>query len=549
MHVEICVDYDGPSLSDTASLASRDEDSPEGSQLSFSPGELSGSSQDDDAVTVSSKDTRAQQGSRRGRVDSSLIKKIWNNTARTGSSSITPNKPTLKHSRSGLFNFGSRASNAEEGTAASSSRNNRTNERSLSSLIDTEKPYPDDPSAVFERLKLEEERSPDSSHDRSLLQTDIGKAWLKNQSSFQMGGVLRGAPSMSDDQFSLNTDTPFSDGMDILLQKDERGKDYYIYTGSGSSESAGDIDYYEVVNGTQPGKLRPVLGAVLSHFRPYSRRCVHSSRAPSARRGHRMFRMWVYPRPHQVHMHDMRRKDLYDTRCARRSPRCEKGQDSCLRLPIPLRIRLARINLPTPPASKPRCLIYPPGLGPHVFLELQALTCVTFVFAHTNDIWQKPRLPIDVGCFKLVGFFVPNNARWIRTLFFVLRKSRPRARITWRYGQPILPNNATTNSPRNGNSTSKRAKTERRIASRVSLPGMGLQWLAGRWYVSRPLLIIIRRTDTQKREQSLRKNRTIALAVNRYCQEICMDVAFATTTRFAERVTSTHLQFFGRMAF
>ena len=266
MHVEICVDYDGPSLSDTASLASRDEDSPEGSLLSFSPGELSGSSQDDDAITVSSKDTRAQRVSRQGRADSSLIKKIWNNTARTGSSSTTPNKPTLKSSRSGLFNFGSRASNAEEETTASSSRDNRTDGRSLNSLIGTEKPYPGDPSAVFERLKLEEERSPDSSHDRSLMQTDMGKAWLKNQSSFQMGGVLRGPPSMSDDEFSLNTDSPFSDGnpdTDILLQKDERGKDYYIYTGSGSSESAGDLDY-EVVNGTQPGKPPHVLEAVPS---------------------------------------------------------------------------------------------------------------------------------------------------------------------------------------------------------------------------------------------------------------------------------------------
>ena len=259
MHVEICVDYDGPSLSDTASLASRDEDSPEGSQLSFSPGELSSSSLDDDAITVSSKDTRGQRPSRQGRADSSLIKKIWNNTARTGSSSTTPNKQTLKPSRSGLFNFGSRASNAEEGTATGSSRDIRENGRSSSSLIDS------DPSAVFERLKLEEERSPDSSHDRSLMQTDLGKAWLKNQSSFQMGGVLRGAPSMSDDQFSLNTETPFSDGnpdTDILLQKDERGKDYYIYTGSGSSESAGDLEY-EVVNGSQPGKLRHVLEAVL----------------------------------------------------------------------------------------------------------------------------------------------------------------------------------------------------------------------------------------------------------------------------------------------
>jgi len=45
------------------------------------------------------------------------------------------------------------------------------------------------------------------------------------------------------------------------------------------------------------------------------------------------------------------------------------------------------------------------------------------------------------------------------------------------------------------------------------------------------------------------KNRIIALVVNRYCQEIGMYVASATTTRFAERVTSTHLQFFGRLAF
>ena len=337
MHVEICVDYDGPSLSDTASLASRDEDSPEGSQLSFSPGELSGSSLDDDAITVSSKDTRGQRPSRQGRADSSLIKKIWNNTARTGSSSTTPNKQTLKPSRSGLFNFGSRASNAEEGTATGSSRDIRANGRSLSSLIDS------DPSAVFERLKLEEERSPDSSHDRSLMQTDLGKAWLKNQSSFQMGGVLRGAPSMSDDQFSLNTETPFSDGnpdTDILLQKDERGKDYYIYTGSGSSESAGDLEY-EVVNGSQPGKLRHVLVCSIAHFRVYSQRHDHSSRAPGARGGHRMFGMRVCPRPHQVHMYDMRREDTCVTRRARRSLSYEKGQDSCLRLPIPLRVRIA----------------------------------------------------------------------------------------------------------------------------------------------------------------------------------------------------------------
>jgi hypothetical protein len=66
---------------------------------------------------------------------------------------------------------------------------------------------------------------------------------------------------MTDDSFSLNTDSPFSDSasdMDILLEKDERGKYYYKYTGSGSSDSAGELEY-EFVNGTQPGNLPLVL--------------------------------------------------------------------------------------------------------------------------------------------------------------------------------------------------------------------------------------------------------------------------------------------------
>lgn len=271
MEVEICVGYDGPSLSDTASLASRDEDSLEGSQISFSPGELANSPQDDDAMTVSSKDTGSQQASRQSRADSSLIKKIWNGTSRSGSSS-TPNRPLLKPSRSRIFNLSSRASTTVEETAGSSTRGNMLNGRSSGSLMGTERPYPGDPSAVFERLKLEEERNPDYSHDRSPQkgQNEIG-TWLQGQTTLQtraMGVV----PSIStSDSFSLNTDTPFSDGdpgMDILLEKNERGRYYYTYTGSGSSDSAGELEY-EVVNGTQPGKLRCILGdCAVAQFPP-----------------------------------------------------------------------------------------------------------------------------------------------------------------------------------------------------------------------------------------------------------------------------------------
>jgi hypothetical protein len=261
MEVEICMGYDGPSLSDTASTASRDEDLLEGSQISFSPGELAGSPQDDDAATVSSKDTGSQQASRQSRADSSLIKKFWNGTSRSGSSS-TPNRPLLKPSRSRIFNLSSRASTTVEETAGSSTRGNMINGRSPGSLMETERPYPGDPSAVFERLKLEEQQDPDYSHDRPPQkgQNEIG-TWLQGQTTLLQTRAT--GPSISiGDSFSLNTDTPFSDGdpgEDILLEKNERGRYYYTYTGSRSSDSAGELEY-EVVNGTQPGELRCILG-------------------------------------------------------------------------------------------------------------------------------------------------------------------------------------------------------------------------------------------------------------------------------------------------
>ncbi|KAF8493233.1 hypothetical protein F5888DRAFT_1806331 [Russula emetica] len=240
--VEICVDLDVLSLSETSSV--REGDSPEGSQVSFLPGELSSSSQDDDAVTVSSKDTRAPRG--KAKADSSLFKKILNGASRSAGNSSSSKAP-LKPSRSRIFNIGSRASSVEE-------------EMTAGSLTDS---YPDDHLAVFERLKLEEQRSPPSVHDRTILETDRGKAWLQNQSTIQKA-ILGVVPSTSDDISSLN-DSPFSDvnsDMGISLQRDERGKLYYNLTSFGSSESAGDLEY-EVVNGTQPNNATNHLHELL----------------------------------------------------------------------------------------------------------------------------------------------------------------------------------------------------------------------------------------------------------------------------------------------
>ncbi|KAI0306089.1 hypothetical protein B0F90DRAFT_1695946 [Multifurca ochricompacta] len=252
MQVQIRVDYDGPSLSDTSSLASREEGSPERIQLHLASGELESFPQDDDAMTVSSKDTHGL--SRQGRTDSSLFKRLLNGGPRSGGSS-TQSRSSLKPSRSRIFNFGSRTQSAEEGATGRKTDERQLTGRGSDSPTDTERAYPDDPLAVFERLKLEEERGTFPSYERPMLQTDIGKAWLQDQRTLRVKATIAvPAPSISDDTFSLITDTPFSDAdpdMDISLQKDERGKYYYNYKGSSSSESAGGLEYEVVVNGSQ----------------------------------------------------------------------------------------------------------------------------------------------------------------------------------------------------------------------------------------------------------------------------------------------------------
>ena len=243
MFVQICVEYDGPSLSDTSSLASREEGSPEGSQISFSPGELSTPQLDDDAVTVSSKDTRHR--SRQGCRDPSLFKKLLTGGARSqAAGSSAQNSLPRKPSRSRIFNFGSRASYTDDDAAGGSIRDMRSRGRFSNNPEGTEGAYTNDPLAVFERLRLEEQLSGSLPHEHSSLQTDRGQAWLQDQSNQTKATFgVDPARSITDDTFSLNTSSPLSDGVpDILLQKDERGKYYYNYTGSGSSESE-DTEY------------------------------------------------------------------------------------------------------------------------------------------------------------------------------------------------------------------------------------------------------------------------------------------------------------------
>ena len=245
MLVEISADHDGLGLSKTL-VASKEDHSPDGSQLSLSslPGEPSSSPLDDDAVTVSSNGTRGPKG--KGRDDSSLL--IWNGASHSAGSSSS-NKPPLKLSRSRSFTPGSHVSSTEEETPWGSARV-RLNGRSSDSLVYTVKSYPDEPLTVLERLRL----------DQSILETERGKAWLQNQNTPQKA-MLGVVPSQSNDSFPLNTEPPFSEH-----QKDARGKSDHNFTSFGSSESTDDLED-EAVNEVQPSKLQiqeaaPFLGRI-----------------------------------------------------------------------------------------------------------------------------------------------------------------------------------------------------------------------------------------------------------------------------------------------
>lgn len=64
IYVDICVGYDGPSLSETSSIASREEFEVEDNQTDWDLSNISRSELEDDEVTVSSKDTGSAPGHR-----------------------------------------------------------------------------------------------------------------------------------------------------------------------------------------------------------------------------------------------------------------------------------------------------------------------------------------------------------------------------------------------------------------------------------------------------------------------------------------------------
>lgn len=229
------MEYEGPSLSDTSSLASFDDFRGRNtSQHSFSI-VTPQVEPEDDSVTVSSKDfgtnslhqAPASQGGNpfEGDNDSSSPESV--------TSIVPPSK--LVQSFENFQDLGDQLERASGSFTFS--------EGSLiSGAADR---YPEDPSAVFEQLRLQDALSDSSSVHRDIGGNSRGQAWLRDQEKrvhLSKFGTLP-QPSEADDasSFSLNNGL----GGDLALERNSRGSYYYTYTASSHDQDDGPQTVYD----------------------------------------------------------------------------------------------------------------------------------------------------------------------------------------------------------------------------------------------------------------------------------------------------------------
>ncbi|KAI0769252.1 hypothetical protein BC629DRAFT_1595952 [Irpex lacteus] len=206
LRVNITVDYDGPSLSDTSSLASREEfETRNGSEYSLSLSAPITEEIDDDSVTVSSKDMGSKYDVYR---------------ARGGPRTIVSGP-----SREPLVQKPSTAANDwDSETVSSAPQSLSLNGSRLPSIADRDESIPD---------SLEPEPGPALAP--SPLSTERGAQWLRDQNSRTLKSLIGSPRVPSDmDDFSLNDTESIMSG-ELALQKDPRGKFYYAYTSASSS--------------------------------------------------------------------------------------------------------------------------------------------------------------------------------------------------------------------------------------------------------------------------------------------------------------------------
>jgi hypothetical protein len=246
--VQIKVDYDGPSLSDTSSMASMEEyKGRNGSQLSFSVGASPALDLDDDSVTVSSRDAGGtylsdepptlnmldRSRKREGHSEPSQDQVANQTSSDTHlEARVSPSwvRPTV------LTDVGGTQPLSDDAIVLHKGDDPFSDEYRISA----NSRYPEDPSAVFERLKLEEdgisffEPSPLTGDDR-------GVAWLRDQNDRVIRSMLGALPEPSESGASValeNGGRSDRMGGDLSLRRDPRGKYYYSYTSAGSSSAS-----------------------------------------------------------------------------------------------------------------------------------------------------------------------------------------------------------------------------------------------------------------------------------------------------------------------
>ncbi|RPD59088.1 hypothetical protein L226DRAFT_465506 [Lentinus tigrinus ALCF2SS1-7] len=222
LRVHVVVDYDGISLSDTGSLVSLEEyrnRNGSGQSLSYSsepPREL-----EDDAITVSSKDIGSKYDAYRGGKGTKTIV-------------AGPSREPLIDPH-------------DQWETRTLSSAPRTRQSGPLSSDDTLARYPEDPSSVFARLKLEEERlglSPGNLNGASTFQTERGVHWLREQNSHL--SILDG------DGVSIS-DVSLEDSMSLELERNQHGNYRYTLTGSSGSAASQSVRDFGYDDGASVG--------------------------------------------------------------------------------------------------------------------------------------------------------------------------------------------------------------------------------------------------------------------------------------------------------
>lgn len=236
IYVDVCVDYDGPSLSETSSIASREEFEVSGSQSEWDLSNISRSELEDDEVTVSSKDTGPASGQRARPFSPSVTAAVSN---------ITPINPSPRCAESKYLyceKHGvppsvqeSAFEDVEPGGARSWTD------------IDESSVESESMTGPFERLKMDDEPSVESDPNSGLLRSERGAAWLRDQNLRTIKSTLGALPEPSDGA-SLHPASEVDDN-DLSLQKGPGGRYYYQYnynsTNGSSSISSFDSGYDE----------------------------------------------------------------------------------------------------------------------------------------------------------------------------------------------------------------------------------------------------------------------------------------------------------------